>query len=205
MDTAIVYDCEYIMIEGSQSRFWCGPRDPDPIVAQLGAVKIGLTDDYPILDTQLLYIKPLDRSGAPILIDPAFTALTGVTQHDLDTLGISLVDALAELDRFSDGAQFWSWGKDELNLIAISCFVAGLTPPIPATRFRNACDLLLAAGMPYEDLKKTRSNTLSAYFDVPHPPARAHDALGDALSVTYTVQHLLRNGALSRDAFGGAE
>jgi hypothetical protein len=34
------------------------------------------------------------------------------------------------MDRFSEGARFWSWGKDELNMVAISCYVAGIPAPI---------------------------------------------------------------------------
>ena len=55
--------------------------------------------------------------------------------------------------------------------------------------------------MPYEDMKKTRSNTLAAYFRLEHPPLRGHDALDDALSVTYVLQHLLKAGQLSAEHF----
>lgn len=65
-----------------------------------------------------------------------------------------------------------------------------------ATQFDNACNLLLKAGMPYEDIKKTRSNRLAAYYGIDHPPLRGHDALDDALSVAYVLQHLLRNKSL---------
>ena len=82
-------------------------------------------------------------------------------------------------------------------MVAISCYVAGLTPPIPVRRFGNACHLLLRAGMPLEDLEKTRSDRLSAYYNIDHPPLRGHDALDDALSVAYTLQHLLGTGALA--------
>jgi len=42
MKTAIVFDCEFLCIQGSQSRFWCAAHDPDPVIAQIGAVKLGL-------------------------------------------------------------------------------------------------------------------------------------------------------------------
>jgi DNA polymerase III epsilon subunit-like protein len=81
-------------------------------------------------------------------------------------------------------------------MVAISCYVQGLTPPLPATQFGNACALLLRAGMPYEDLKRTRSNKLADHFQITHPPLRGHDALDDALSVAYVLQALLRQGKL---------
>ncbi len=55
--------------------------------------------------------------------------------------------------------------------------------------------------MPYEDLKVTRSNTLAAYYKIDHPPLRGHDALDDALSVAYTLQHLLQSSKLMPEDF----
>ncbi len=202
MNTAIIFDCEFLCLEGSQRRFWCAAHDPDPVIAQIGAVKLGLDGDAPILDRFSAYVRPIDRFGNRYALDPFFTTLTGITEEDIDTKGVGLSDALAAVDRFSDGARFWSWGKDELNMVAISCYVAGVEPSIPAARFDNAVKLLIAAGMPIEDLARTPSNKLADYYGVQHPPLRGHDALDDALSVTYTLQHLLRTGQLRREAFG---
>lgn len=202
MKHALIFDCEFLTAEGSPSRFWCGPYDPDPVVAQLGIVKLGLNDDFAILDTLRNYIIPRDRKGNRLSLDPFFTRLTGISEDDIEEYGLSLQETLENAKNFAAGERLWSWGKDEFNLIAISCYVEGLTPPIPATHFGNACDLLLQAGMPYEDIKKTRSNRLAEYFQLQHPPLRGHDALDDALSVAYVVQHLLRTGALKPSAFG---
>lgn len=204
MNTAIIFDCEFLCLEGSQRRFWCAAHDPDPVIAQIGAVKLGLDGDAPILDRFSAYVRPIDRFGNRYALDPFFTTLTGITEEDIDTEGVDLSEALLALDRFSDGAMFWSWGKDELNMVAISCYVAGVEPSIPAARFDNAVKLLLAACMPIEELARTPSNKLSDYYGVQHPPLRGHDALDDALSVAYTLQHLLRTGQLQREAFGTA-
>lgn len=204
MDTAIIFDCEFLCLEGSQRRFWCAAHDPDPVIAQIGAVKLGLGGDVPIIERFSAYVRPIDRFGNRYALDPFFTTLTGITEDDIDTKGVGLSEALSALDRFSDGARFWSWGKDELNMVAISCYVAGVEPSIPAARFDNAVKLLLAAGMPIEDLARTPSNKLADYYGVQHPPLRGHDAVDDALSVAYTLQHLLRTGLLRREAFGPA-
>ncbi|SCB12795.1 3'-5' exonuclease [Rhizobium hainanense] len=201
MKTAIIFDCEFLCLEGSQRRFWCAAHDPDPVIAQLGAVKLSLEEGFPILDSYKAYVRPIDRFGDQYALDPFFTTLTGITEESLNTEGISLQDALAGLDLFSSGARFWSWGKDELNMMAISCYVAGIQPSIPAHRFDNAVKLLLAAGMPVEDLAKTPSNELSHYYGVQHPPLRGHDALDDALSLSYALQHLLKAGRLRPEAF----
>lgn len=201
MKAAIIFDCEFLCIQGSQSRFWCAAIDPDPVIAQIGAVKIGLEDEFPILETFKAYVEPHDRYGARYAIDAYFTELTGITEERISREGKSLRTALDDLDRFSQGATFWSWGKDELNMLAISCYIEGIQPPIPATRFDNAVKLLLAAGMPVEDLARTPSNKLAAYYGVEHPELQGHDALDDARSVAYTLQYLLRSGKLQTSAF----
>jgi DNA polymerase III epsilon subunit-like protein len=201
MRTAIVFDCEFLCVQGSLSRFWCGAHDPDPVIAQIGAVKLGLEGDFPLVDTFRTYVQPVDRLGNRYAIDPFFTQLTGITEDTIEAEGLPLHEALAGVDRFSDGARFWSWGKDELNMLAISCYVAGIQPSIPAHRFDNAVKLVIAAGMPMDDLAKTRSNSLADYYGVAHPRLRGHDALDDALSVAYALQHLLRTGTLQPDVF----
>lgn len=199
MEHAIIFDCEFLTAEGSPSRFWCGPHDPDPVIAQIGLVKIGLEEGYPVLDTLRRYVIPTDRHGDRVALDPFFTRLTGIAEEHLDSDGISLARALEDTKTFAAGARLWSWGKDEFNLVAISCYVEGIAPPIPVTRFGNACDLLLKAGMPYEDLKKTRSNRLADYYGIEHPPLRGHDALDDALSLAHVIRHHLGAGALEPD------
>jgi hypothetical protein len=201
MNTAIIFDCEFLCLEGSQRRFWCAADDPDPVIAQIGAVKLGLEGDYPLLETYKAYVRPIDRFGNRYTLDPFFTQLTGVTEENIESDGIALADALAGIDRFSDGARFWSWGKDELNMVAISCYIAGVQPSIPAHRFDNAVKLLIAAGMPIEDLARTPSNKLADYYGVRHPPLQGHDALDDALSVAYTLQYLMRAEKLQPDVF----
>lgn len=195
-NTAIVFDCEFLCLEGSQRRFWCGPHDPDPVIAQIGVVKLGLEGDFPVLNTHKYYVRPIDRFGAQFAIDPFFARLTGITEEIIASSGVRLAEALKKVDEFSGGARFWSWGKDELNMVAISCYVEGIEPVIPATRFENAVKLLLAAGMPLEDLAKTPSNKLADYFGIEHPSLQGHDALDDAMSVAYTLQYLLRAGRL---------
>ncbi|MDW4496758.1 exonuclease [Sulfitobacter sp. D35] len=200
MDSAIFYDCEFLTAPGAPQRFWCGPCDPDPVIAQIGAVRLGLSKDFPILEAARWHVLPRGRDGARLPLDPLFVRLTGITEAVLDAEGLPLAEALGQLDTFAGGAPFWSWGKDEFNMLAISCYVAGITPPIPATRFGNAARLLLAAGVPHDEIVQLRSDRLADHFDIAHTPLRGHDALDDAKSVAFTLQHLLRDGRLRSDA-----
>ncbi|MAC79606.1 MAG: exonuclease [Rhodobacteraceae bacterium] len=202
MAHVIVYDCEFLTAPGAPQRFWCGPTDPDPVIAQIGAAKLSLERGFPITETIRLHVIPRDRHGARCTLDPLFSRLTGITDATLSASGQTLGDALAQLDGFSQGATLWSWGKDEFNMIAISCYVAGIEPVIPVDRFGNACNLLLKAGMALDDIHQTRSNTLAARFGIDHPPVQDHDGLDDALGVAWTLQHLLREGRLSPADFG---
>jgi hypothetical protein len=54
-------------------------------------------------------------------------------------------------------------------MVAISCYVEGILPIIPAQRFDNAVRLLRTAAP--EDLAKTPSNKLADYFGIEHPAA----------------------------------
>ncbi len=199
ISSIVIYDCEYLTAPGAMSRYWCGPADPDPLVAQIGAVKLSLTGSFEIEDEIRLFIKPVDRFGQQPALDPFFTELTGVTEQDIATHGLSHDEALDAFDRFSAGAPFFSWGKDEIYLLGISCYISGVPPSIPANRFYNASQLLLDAGMPFEDLEKTSSNQLASYFGIKLGNARSHDALDDARSVALTLLHLLETEKLSAE------
>jgi DNA polymerase III epsilon subunit-like protein len=196
MLSVLIFDCEFLTNEDAPRRFWMGPSDPDPVIVQIGAARMSLAGNFEILDETRIYVQPIDRFGKRYALHPFFTQLTGIDEATLSEKGTDLTSALRELDRFSDGDPYWSWGKDELNMLGVSCYIAGVAPVIPAHRFDNICKLMLKAGMPREDLNRVRSNTVAEYYGIEHPPLRGHDALDDALCVTYAVQHLLRTGKL---------
>ena len=193
----VVFDCEWLAEETSYKRLWCSPDDPDPVVVQIGAVKLSLDAPFDILDTLRLHILPRDRRGVEVPLPSFLVDLTGITEDTLAREGLPLAQALTEFEMFADGGTFWSWGKDELYLMAITCYMAGLTPPLPATRFFNAAGLMTKAGMPKEDRERTRSSGLIQYFQLAVPELPAHDGLNDALGIALSLQHLLRNNRLS--------
>lgn len=199
----VIFDCEWLAGETSYKRLWCSPDDPDPMVVQIGAVKLSLEPPYPVLDTLRLHILPKDRRGQPVPLPDFLIGLTGITEDTLKREGLPLDQALTALETFADGSDFWSWGKDEFYLMAISCFIAGLAPPLPATRFFNAASLMTKAGMPKEDRERTSSSGLTRYFRLDTPDLPAHDGLNDALGIALSLQHLLREGRLDPSDFGG--
>ena len=197
MAQAIVWDVEFMTAPGAPQRFWCGPDDPDPVLVQIGAVTLEL-DGPPALGAEFqCVVIPRDRHGAAFEITDFVTRLTGLTRGRVASEGLELPEALARFDAFTQGAPVWAWGTDELNAIAISCYIAGIAAPIPATRFGNATRLLRTAGVPVDEIHKLRSNMLCDHFGIEHPGARAHDALSDATGTALVLRHLLEEGRLS--------
>ncbi|WP_322867670.1 exonuclease [Aquicoccus sp. G2-2] len=201
MRSAVVWDVEFLTDAGAPQRFWCGPDDPDPVLVQIGAVKLGLEADFPIGDRFEQVVIPRDRAGAPWPLSDLFTRLTGLNDDRIAKDGVELGPALAAFSEFAAGDTIWAWGNDEIFAVAISCYLAGIAPPIPATQFGNATRLLVKAGVATDDVQSLRSNTLCAHFGISDEGAQAHDALGDAQSVAFTLQHFLRNGRLQAGDF----
>ncbi len=193
--SAIIFDCEHLTDAGTPTRFWCGPNDPDPLLVQIGALRLSLEPPFDIGETFDCLVCPVGRDG-PAPLPEFFTRLTGITPDRLAHDGLPLADALTAFARFAGTDLLWSWGKDEITSIAPACFVAGLVSPLPATRFGNAAALVQQAGEPLEVVHTLRSHTIAAHFGMP-PEAQAHDGLADARSVARVLQHLLRSDRLA--------
>ncbi|WP_323006361.1 3'-5' exonuclease [Pseudorhodobacter sp.] len=202
MSIIVVYDCEYLTKEGAMGRLWSGHDDPDPIVVQIGAVLLDLDANASIIDEFKIYIKPQDRNGVPYQLDPYFTDLTGISNEDIDKKAVDLASALHQFDAFSRGATFWSWGKDELFALGVSCFLRGIAPPISPRRFGNLKRALRQAGMPETEIKSTSSGELADYYGVGCASLSKHDGLDDAISLARAVGHLMGQGQLTAESFG---
>ena len=197
--TAIIFDCEHLTNQTSPQRFWCGPDDPDPLLVQIGAVRLSLEPPFALGETFDCIVQPVGRAG-PVAPSAFFTRLTGIDAARIAAEGRPLEDALNSFADFVNDAPIFSWGKDEITSFAPSCFVAGITSPLPAARFGNAAALLLSAGEPPETVQNLRSHTIAAHFGLPKED-RAHDGLADARSVARVLQRLLQAGRLSASDF----
>lgn len=197
MRATVLFDCEYLAVDGSQTRFWSGPQDPDPVVIQIGAVRIDLDGDFAISGVLEELILPFDRKGKKYELDPYISRLTGIEQRALDERGLPLSQALEKLKAFAQDCRLWSWGKDEFLLLALSCYVQSIEPNIPACRFGNLKSMLMKGGMPQGELSGVQSGQLAAYYGAAPANLRAHDGLCDALSLAHAVRHLLGAGELA--------
>ena len=194
MDSVVIFDCEHLTGETSPSRFWCGPDDPDPLLVQIGAVRLSLVPPFALGDSFDCIVAPVGRDG-PVPPSPFFTRLTGIDADRIAREGRPLDRALADFADFAGDDAIWSWGKDEITSLAPACFVAGIVSPLPAARFGNAAALLLKAGEALHIVHGLRSHTLLAHFGLP-PEPRAHDGVNDARAVARVLSHLLTDGRL---------
>ncbi|MDA7424757.1 3'-5' exonuclease family protein [Thalassococcus lentus] len=197
----IVWDAEFLTDQGAMQRMWCGPTDPDPVLVQLGAVRLSMTGTFEISSPFRMLVRPRDRFGEAIQPSAFFCKLTGLSADAVARDGVPLAEALERFADYCRGAPVWAWGKDEFHAVAISCYVEGIAPPMPATQFGNGPSLMMQAGVPVEDILQMRSHTMLPYFDLPEQGEQAHDALGDAQSVARVFQHLLVQGRLSAQDF----
>ena len=107
MNSGVLYDCEFLTAAGAPQRSLCGPKDADPIIAQIGAVGLSLDDGFEITDTLRSHVTPMGRDGRPMPLDPLFSGLTGLTQEVLEFQAVSVDAAQGALVRFADGARMW--------------------------------------------------------------------------------------------------
>lgn len=199
MSFVTVFDCEHLTNRTSPSRFWCGPDDPDPLLVQIGAVRLALEAPFALGETFERIVRPVGRDG-PVAPSDFFTGLTGIGAERIAQDGVPLGEALDAFASFSGDSPIFSWGKDEITSIAPACFVEGRVCPIPASRFGNAAALVLKAGVSLETIHGLRSHTLPQHFGLPPEPA-AHDGLSDARGVARVLSHLLSEGRLAAPDF----
>lgn len=192
----VIFDTEYLSRDGAMHRLWSAAEDPDPLLVQIGAVLVDLDDPVGVTDKLEVLVLPRNRHGELCKLDPYFVALTGISNERLRSEGMELSEALEALDRFSQGSHLWSWGKDELFALGISCFVQDVTPKIAAERFSNLKSVFQKSAMTELDIANTNSAALSAFFGLDQADLRDHDALDDAMSLSAAVLHLLKEGTI---------
>lgn len=195
-----MFACTLLGSDAVRARQWRGPQDPDPLVVQVAAVTLDLLTPFDVSEATRLLMRPLDRSGQRIRLDPGFEARTGITEETLAARSMSMPEALRALDQLSGGGRLWSLGKDELPLMAIGSYVAQFAPLIPVGRFGNAATLLLKAGVPLTQPQDATGAALARAMDLSaiHPSQDGPDA---ATPLALGLQKMLRAGRLQAADF----
>lgn len=177
----IVFDTEYTAWEGSKERNWSGPNEHREIV-QIGAVKIR-TDDLAELSSFAVFVKPEKN---PIL-SPYFSALTGISQEKIETVGVGFAEAIERFAAWAGGLTMYCWGGDA-KVMRANAELAGISFPFAPSRFCDARAVFREHGVPAENFM---SSTIVRAFGM-EPERRGHDALNDARAIVDGFRELFK-------------
>jgi len=125
----IFLDMEY-WFSGMSSTSGRPTSNDDRHIVQIAAIK---TDD----DNELDHMDILVAGAVPSF----FTELTGITQHDIDAMGIPIDTAVQQLTDFCEDYTVWIFDKD-LEVIQQNCAAHGIEFEIIHNKFIRVKPLL---------------------------------------------------------------
>lgn len=184
MREAVIFDTEYTAWEGSQRRNWTAPGEFREIV-QIGAIQV----DIETFDETAAFTVLVKPTLNPVL-SAYISELTGITQNEIDTQGVSLNCAVERFLSFCGGRSIYCYGSDGL-IIAKNLALAGLRGAWPGLRSHNIGVWMAQQGLDVLRLNSGRlAEAAGATFE-----GREHDALGDCRSILAAVKALTARGA----------
>ncbi len=170
----ILWDTEYTSWEGAQARDWGGPHEYRELV-QIGAVRFN-TKTLTEGDYLLLFIKPEKNP----MLSEYFIKLTGVTQEDVDTRGVSFAEASAQFQSWISDTPCYAYGHDK-HVLDLNYELHDVPNPYPEMpqQFFDVREVFKTAGI---NTANFMSSTITEAFGV-ESPYRGHDAVGDARTI----------------------
>jgi DNA polymerase III, alpha subunit (gram-positive type) len=105
----VIFDTEYTSWEGAHARHWSGDGEYRELI-QLGAIQVRNLQET---DNLVVYSRPVIN---PQLSD-FITALTGVTQRDVEEKGVSFLEAYEPFMGWVGDLPVVSFGTDEGVLV----------------------------------------------------------------------------------------
>lgn len=202
-DEIVIFDTEFLAIEGSHARRWSGLEDPPPHVIQIGGLKVKFNDDLPVVEEFICYVRPRDAMGNELKLSPYIQDLTNVTQKDIDEKGIEAEEAMRLFANFAGNSVVYSYGNDMQFSMAITCFLAGLQSPVPSHQSKDIREVFAqASGLSKEQVSKASSGTISDIVGAQMPAGiRTHDARDDSYSILYALRQLIADKRLGLTHF----
>jgi inhibitor of KinA sporulation pathway (predicted exonuclease) len=186
MREAVIFDTEFTAWEGSAQRNWTAPGEFREII-QIGAI---VADAATLTETGsfCVVVKPTLN---PVLSD-YITALTGITNADVQRDGMSLSTAVERFLAFCNGRPMFCYGFDGW-IIAKNLSLVGRPGVWPGLRPTNIGEWFAGQGL---DVGRLHSGHLAVATGA-HSDGRAHDAVSDCRSILAAVQALVSKGALN--------
>ena len=183
----IVFDTEFTSWDGSLERNWNNPNEHRELV-QISALKI---QNGEIIDKLNLYIKPNFNT----VLSDYFIKLTGITNRDINTHGIHVIDALKKFYKFSENCTLYSYGNDYeiieenllLNYIPLS---SELFSKKWKNNFKDFKELLINYDI---DTNKYSSGTIYKAFDLIIENPYVHNAEHDTYSLYLVCKKIFDN------------
>ncbi|UUX49191.1 exonuclease domain-containing protein [Nisaea acidiphila] len=184
--TVVIFDLEITAWEGSLARNWTGPGEFKEVV-QIGAVRVDAAMPMEERDSFEVLIRPEKN---PVLSD-YFVHLTGITNADIDRVGMTFADALHGFAEFSSGAGMIVSNGGDCSSLELNAEWCGLDWPFPAGLFRDIKSRFA------ELLSVARSDAVSS--DLPRllglqEMPDAHTGLGDSRAIAAAMRHLRATG-----------
>ncbi|MEK9627523.1 MAG: 3'-5' exonuclease [Nitrospinota bacterium] len=182
---AVIFDLEITAWPGTSERNWSKPNEYKEII-QIGAVAIETEGSMREIGSFHILIRPIKN---PQLSDYIID-LTGITQDMIDREGVPFPKALSRFTKFigEDPIHIFCNGDDS-DVIAENCKIHGMEIP---TVFRQSSGLRLyfseTLGLPEKICNSAQLPELCGLVN----NEKAHNALGDARSISQALRHLQR-------------
>ena len=139
------------------------------------------------VDRLLIHCKPtLNPVLSPYIMD-----LTGISQRDIDTKGLSFAEFSDKLWQFTDRGRLpmFSWGRTDDSVLRENYYLNGMEWPAFTGGFHDMRQVFIAHGI---DATSFYSGEISRHFGV-IPEGQIHDAMHDALSIFEALKALFVN------------
>lgn len=179
----VLFDTEYTAWEGSMERKWSGAGEYREII-QFGAVRAEL-ETLAEEGAFSALVRPMKNSE----LSAHIIALTGITQEDVDTKGVTFERAMSDFAAFIGDLTVFSYGHDAA-VVEENCKLIGTPYPFKHEQFLNIRPviepLLAELGI---DTTQYSSGTLIQAFNKA-PAARAHDAVNDMRNLLAVLREL---------------
>jgi inhibitor of KinA sporulation pathway (predicted exonuclease) len=169
-DRFVLWDTEYTAWKGSQERNWSGKGEYREIV-QIGAIAL----EGPALVEESafsVFIQPVKNPE----LSEYFIELTGITQNDILSSGVSFGEALSRFESWVSESPCYSFGGDE-SVLKENCELFGL--PFPHLTYRDVRAVFEEGGV---QAKRYTSGTITEAFGR-KSSHRAHNALNDVRTI----------------------
>jgi inhibitor of KinA sporulation pathway (predicted exonuclease) len=172
----IIFDTEYTAWEGSMERKW-GLDWEEKEIIQIGAIRVHYENNAFLEHSSLMvYVRPEINPE----LSEYITKLTGISQTDIDTKGLSLPSGLEAFSSFSLQGQLpiYSWGGDEA-VIKQNCELRNIPYPLDIHRFY---DIRVLFKNHNHNISELCSGEVANYFGYT-VEGQIHNALHDCRSI----------------------